>query len=91
MKIRHLRDDANGTKNSKRRSQDAVTHTCHHIASASSYFVHGDDQCHARFFDSAELARSKPVAVHDTARALQPQQNLVTGLRIRKHRRYFLA
>ena len=91
MKIRHLRNNANGTEDSKRRGQNAVTHTSHHVAPASSYFVHGNDQCYARFLDSAELARSKPVSVYDTTGALQPQQNLITGLRIRKHSRYFLA
>jgi len=91
MKIRHLRYDTNGAQDSERRGQDAVTHARHHVTPTSSYFVHGNDQCHTRFFDSAELARSEPVSVYDTARALQPQQDLITGLRVGKHSRYFLA
>ena len=91
MKIRHLRYDTNGAQDSERCCQNAVTHARHHVTPTSSYFVHGNDQRHTRFFDSAELARSEPVSMYDTARALQPQQDLITGLRVGKHSRYFLA
>ncbi|MNH03042.1 hypothetical protein D3C79_622940 [compost metagenome] len=83
--VRQLRHHADRTENGKRRTDDPVANTGHHVTAAGSNLVDTDGQRNARLTNTCQLRSGQTVAVNHATAALQAQHHFIARRRQAQH------